>query len=394
MLRKFRVKNFLSFRDWQTLDLTVAANAPEMPGRFVRSIPDSKDRFPTFVAIFGANASGKTNILRALTFVVRFVQISQNDPPNQLIQSLPFLGGDKNDDMSEFEVELDGALGNMEKRVKFNYRLSISPNQTQVLEEELKYSPHNRSRRLFSRCGQKIEFGEDFQIRSNDPSILKIRNNASVISTLAQFNHPMSVEIIDGLSSLRSNVAGVMGNHDFSIDAVSNFYNTNPTFVDDFLRLSGKFDLNLEGIEFTTVEGRLTPLFCHRGVSTPIHQTFESHGTKKIFALFPVLNSVLQSGSVAFIDELDNSIHSLLLPELIDLFVDPESNPNHAQLIAVCQNPSILQHLEKEEVFFAEKDTDGTSTIFGVKDIKRVRRESNIYANYLAGAFGGVPKVA
>ena len=68
MLRKFRVKNFLSFRDWQTLDLTVAANAPDLPGRFVQSVPGSKDRFPTFVAIFGANASGKTNILRALTF--------------------------------------------------------------------------------------------------------------------------------------------------------------------------------------------------------------------------------------------------------------------------------------------------------------------------------------
>ena len=81
--------------------------------------------------------------------------------------------------------------------------------------------------------------------------------------------------------------------------------------------------------------------------------------------------------------------------EIIDLFVDPTRNPRNAQLIAACQNPSILQHLEKEEVFFAEKACDnGATEIYGLKDIKGVRRESNIYANYLAGAFGGVPKVA
>ena len=185
MLRKFRVKNFLSFRDWQTLDLTVAGNAPEIRGRFVRSVPGSDDRFPTFVAIFGANASGKTNILRAVTFVAKFIQYSQNDPPSQLIPSIPFFGSEPNDDTSEFEVELDGALGEMETRVRFNYRLVISPNQTQVLEEELKYFPLGRPRRLFSRRGQKIEFGDDFQIQRNDPSIQKIRKNSSVISTLA-----------------------------------------------------------------------------------------------------------------------------------------------------------------------------------------------------------------
>ena len=394
MLRKFRVKNFLSFRDWQTLDLTVAANAPDLPGRFVRSVPGSKDRFPTFVAIFGANASGKTNILRALTFVARFVQFSQNDPPNQLIPSLPFFGGQSNDEMSEFEIEIDGAIGEMEERVRFHYRLAISTDQTHVVEEELKYYPHNRPRRLFLRRGQSFEFGEDFQIRSNDPSVRKIRKNGSVISTLAQFNHPLSVEMLNGLSLMQSNVAGVMGNHDFSMDAVSNFYRLNPHSLNDFLALSGKFDMNIERVEISTSESGLAPMFYHCGVNVPIHHTFESHGTNKIFSLFPIFNLVLQSGSVAFVDELDNSIHSLLLPEIIELFVDPERNPNHAQLIAVCQNPSILQHLEKEEVFFAEKASDGTSSIYGMKDIKGVRRESNIYANYLAGAFGGVPKVA
>ena len=71
-LRQFRVRNFLSFREWQTLDLTVAANAPDLPGRFVHPVLGTKGRFPTFVAIFGANASGKTNMLRAIAILITY----------------------------------------------------------------------------------------------------------------------------------------------------------------------------------------------------------------------------------------------------------------------------------------------------------------------------------
>ena len=113
-----------------------------------------------------------------------------------------------------------------------------------------------------------------------------------------------------------------------------------------------------------------------------------------VYNLFPTLFYAIQRGGVAVIDELDNAIHSLLVPEIVDLFVDPDRNPHRAQLIAVCHNPSILQYLEKEEIYFTEKSSVGATSIYGLKDIRGVRRESNIYANYLAGAFGGVPKIA
>ena len=113
-----------------------------------------------------------------------------------------------------------------------------------------------------------------------------------------------------------------------------------------------------------------------------------------IYNLFPTLYYALQRGGISVIDELDNAIHSLMVPEIVALFLDSERNPHHAQLIAVCHNPSKLQILEKEEVYFAEKAADGATSIYGLKDIKGVKRESNIYTNYLAGAFGGIPRVA
>ena len=394
MLRKFRVKNFLSFRNWQTLDLTVAANAPDLPGRFVQSVPGSKDRFPTFVAIFGANASGKTNILRALTFLTRFARFSHNYPPNSQIQSIPFFGIGQSESASEFELEFDGFFGNVQQRGKILYQVSVSSDQERVLVENLFYYPDRRPRRLYSRIGQEFKFGDDFNLNKNDPSIEKIRTNCSVISTLAQFNHHSSVEILENFSKIQSNVSGVFGNQEISMNAISKYYEENPNALDktiDFLR---KFDTGLTNIKIAKSGENFRPLFFHYGTRRALLEEYESHGTSKIFALFPTLLNVLENGGIAVVDELDNAIHSLLLPEIIDLFVDPGRNPRNAQLIAVCQNPSLLHHLEKEEVFFAEKGGDGATAIYGLKEIKGVRRESNIYANYLAGAFGGVPKVA
>ena len=394
MLRKFRVKNFLSFRDWQTLDLTVAANAPDLPGRFVQSVPGSKDRFPTFVAIFGANASGKTNLLLALTYLASFICYSQHDAPDQEIPLLPFLGNGWGEETTEFEMEFDIPYEDWEKRLRFYYRLVISADRSCVLEENLKYYPQRKSRRLFFRKGQEIKFGEDFDITNNDPSIKKVRKNTSVVSTLAFLNHSVSANLVRSIDSMDTNLSGILFERESFREKSSLLYQFQPHMLRSLIGILKKFDTGIESVEFTEMGNSQKPFFLHRNIKSRIPYEFESHGTKRIFSLYPILFKVLKLGGVAVIDELDNAIHSVLLSEIIDLFVDPTRNPRNAQLIAACQNPSILQHLEKEEVFFAEKGDNGATEIYGLKDIKGVRRESNIYANYLAGAFGGVPKVA
>ena len=394
MLRQFQVKNFLSFRDWQSLDLTVAANAPDLPGRLVHPVPGTKDRFPTFVAVFGANASGKTNILRAIAFLANFMRSSQTAPTNARLPMAQFYGEGQGEQPTEFEVELDGKFGISGKREVFRYRLVISHDQDRVLEEELVYYPLGRPKRLFSRRGQEFRFGDDYRIRKNDPTIPKIRQNSSVVSTLAQFNHSVSVEICQNLSFLHTNVEDVFSNREMAEPSVANSYFQSEELREGFLEFSRRFDIGIEKVEISISNRGMEPLFFHRGVHRPISRAAESHGTNMVYNLFPTLFYAMQGGGVAVIDELDNAIHSLLVPEIVDLFIDPDRNPHRAQLIAVCHNPSILQFLEKEEVYFTEKSSEGATSIFGLKDIRGVRRESNIYANYLAGAFGGVPKIA
>ena len=319
---------------------------------------------------------------------------SHQNQPNQPITVIPFFGENLGKDATEFEVEFDAPFYNLKDQTKYDYRLVISPDHRSVLEEELKYYRGNRPRNLFSRKGQKFRFGRDFQLHHNDLSVRKIRSNCSAITVLAQFNHPVSVNVLENFFTSHSNVPNLDKHEDQTISLASFFYDKNSELLDGFLEFSKKFNVGIEDVEIISSTSGLYPKFSHRGVSHPIPHGLESHGTKKFFSLFPDLFLAQYFGNIAFVDELDNAIHSLLLPEIIDNFVDPDRNPNNAQLIAACQNPSILQYLEKEEVFFAEKGDDGATEIYGLKDIKGVRRESNIYANYLAGAFGGVPRVA
>ena len=263
-----------------------------------------------------------------------------------------------------------------------------------MVEEDLVYFPLGRPKRLFSRRGQEFRFGSDFRIRRNDPAIPKIRENCSVVSTLAQFNHTVSVDISRNLSVLYVNVEDVFSNRETAAVSAADSYFHSAELRKGFLEFSRRFDIGIEKVEIAITNRGMEPLFFHRGVDRPISHTAESHGTNMVYNLFPTLYYAIQRGGVAIIDELDNAIHSLLIPEIVDLFVDPDRNRHQAQLIAVCHNPSILQYLEKEEIYFTEKSPDGATSIYGLKDIRGVRRESNIYANYLAGAFGGVPKIA
>ena len=107
--------------------------------------------------------------------------------------------------------------------------------------------------------------------------------------------------------------------------------------------------------------------------------------------IFPFLFIALQNGGVAVIDELDTSIHPLILPEILRWFYDPVRNPRNAQIWFTCQNISLLRELTKEEILLCEKDNLGGTSVFGLSSIKSVRRIDNYMTKYLGGTYGAVP---
>lgn len=125
----------------------------------------------------------------------------------------------------------------------------------------------------------------------------------------------------------------------------------------------------------------------------PLPVQLESQGTRTFIRIFPLLAAALQTGGIAVVDELDLSIHPIVLPEIMRWFHDIERNPHNAQLWMTCQNASLLEELVKEEVFFCEKDSKGRSAVYGLRDIQAVRRNDNYYRKYLGGVYGAVPNI-
>jgi predicted ATPase len=134
-------------------------------------------------------------------------------------------------------------------------------------------------------------------------------------------------------------------------------------------------------------------LFMHEGLALPMPMIYESHGTRQFFKIYPLIWHALETGGVAVLDELDASMHPIILGEILRWFHDPERNPHNAQLWMSCQNASLLEDLVKEEVLFCQKDNRGRTQVYGLRDIQSVRRTDNYYRKYLGGAFGAVPQI-
>ena len=142
----------------------------------------------------------------------------------------------------------------------------------------------------------------------------------------------------------------------------------------------------------STPQGPLA-VFTHQGLAFPMPLIYESHGTRQFIKLYPFLLNALESGGIAVIDELDSAIHPLVLPEILRWFRDPTRNPHNGQLWMTCHNASLLEDLSKEEVLFCDKDEYGRTEVYGLSDIRSVRRGENYYRKYLGGSYGAVPQI-
>jgi hypothetical protein len=394
MLRRLTIENFYSIADVQTLDLEIARNAPDPDERFARPIPTSDARFPKVVVLFGANASGKTNVLRALAFLLEFVRNSADWRPESPMLLLPFAGDPWTERLTRFLVEFDArVLEEHEQRVRYIYELEIASHANIVKREALIYHPYGRKRRLFERIGLDIRSGADFGLGKRDPVRTKIRENASVISMLARFNHRFATALYNNIQAVMTNITLFGERMSAPPRNATDYYVKNTDALSSLTEQIKTFDIGIEKIKMEPAADGIQPIFFHRGIRVPLSLVWESQGTKNIYNLYPYLWFVLKSGSVAVIDEIDNDIHPLILPELIRTFQGNDTNKSNAQLIISCHNATLLEYLVKEETYFTDKDSLGRTHIYGLKDVQGVRRDTNIYAKYLAGAFGAVPRL-
>lgn len=397
MLRLFEVENFFSIRERQCLDMNVARNAPELPHRLVPAYEGSQDRVSRVAVIFGPNASGKSNILKALTFLIHFARGSSTWEEESTAY-FNFATHEFGVKPTRLYAEFDGELIPGQPICTYSYEVIFENAQGKkgfksiVKREIFKYAPNGKPKRLIERNGDQYFIAPEFKLKNNDQRLSFVGKTSSLFPVLAKFNHELSHLIVKSLATMQSNVTSLSRN-DFSESGMTGYYEKNPEVLAAFCRYVRLMDLGIENIEIRKTPTGIIPMFTHKGLENPIVLGFESEGTQSLFRIFPPLFYALNVGGLVIIDELDRDIHPLLLPEIVSWFHNPELNKRNSQLVMSCHNATLLEYLVKEEVFLTEKSENGGTQLIALQDMKGVRRETNLYAKYLAGIFGAVPHI-
>ena len=401
MIYKLEIENFFSIRESQTLDIRASAHAPMDTDRLAGCWRDSDERAPKVVAVFGANGSGKSNLLRALSFATWFLQSSFAFSPGNRLPYEPFNDRSWLGNPTRLKFWLSGleTIGAVDQddmaECPYTYELVFdNANNQIVIREGIFYWPSATGRR--TRLVERFEDGTVKAARVFGLSGYKralenvLRPNASVISTLAQFNHPVATAIKGFVNTTRTNI--LFEKVEIDHNMVVREYSYRPDIVESLNREIGRIDVGVRTLEVVGSSNGPRLNFRHEGLAEPMPFGMESHGTQQFLKLFPLISDVLTTGSIAIIDELDAAIHSMLLPEIMRWFHDPDRNPHNAQLWTSCHNVSLLEELSKEEIVFCEKEWSGSTELYALSDVKGVRRDDNYYRKYLGGVFGAVPR--
>ncbi len=418
MLVEFSVGNYRSFKDTVTFSMVAAkmtAQDKQLDENNVFKVDDDLSLLRSS-AIYGANASGKSNLAAALQFMRLFVLNSSKE--TQVAENIivePFrLSTDTIDKPSSFEIVfiLEGR----------KYRYGFTVNTQNVVSEWLYHVPLTREAKLFERQLDKIRVTNSF--KEGKAITDKTRNNALFLSVVAQFNGALSqkilhwfrnVNIISGLSDMgllpytiqllgdakrRDEVVGLIKKLDLDIDDIRVEKGKLPTFrdapqemrglVEELVKLSKRPDAEL--IELQTSHRKYNSNGEQVSFESFDVDKHESEGTKKLVALSGPLIDTLKNGKTLFVDEMDARLHPLITCAIIGLFNSKESNPNNAQLIFITHDTNLLSkdRFRRDQIWFAEKDKLGATHLHSLVEYK-VRNDASFDTDYISGKYGAIP---
>ena len=402
MIHRFRINNFQSIREGVELDLRIPGTTPER-SCFRSSRSRSDIRLPSVVALVGPNGSGKTALLRALIATIHFAAFSYRSyTAGSTADFLPFLSTETKTKPTRIEVEFDASwLGSDsgEARSLLRYTLILVREgefdlvPTSVGYEALHAFPKGRPRRILERRRDKpIYISKELGVRPHDDRLSSIPPRASVISALSEMKVESFPEIAAEIGSAQTNIVGP---DPWRLDTktVTRFYQRDQNLVNEVSNRLQRFDLGIGGMQPQQVQaGQWKLFFDHAGLDMPVVLDRESAGTRHLVHIFPQLHSVLDNGHLAIMDALDSDFHSDLSAEILGWFRQEQTNRDSAQLICSLHNLSVLDDLEKEEVFVVQKDQHGATHVHGAREVAGLRRDGNLQKQYRSGSIGGLPR--
>jgi AAA15 family ATPase/GTPase len=408
MLLRFRFSNVRSFRDEQELSL-VAGPGKDLP-ELVRHPPGVREGVLPLAAMYGANASGKTNVLRSLAFMKNAVSASYRKwKPDGPIPRDPFLADESSRGQgSEFVV--DFLLRGI--RHQYGFRLDSES----VLEEWLHVYPNAKKQTWFHRkAGVRILFSSKLPGENRTIENLT-RKNCLFLSAAAQNNHEALLPIYQWFVT---SVIFVMGGRSDEVTKGLCAASESRRSISSLLAAAdlGIVDIQIQeenrsDVEKRVLEAVVAIIRSDGAPDPPIPETVsniqlvhrfgdrlsaftgeqESDGTIAYLAVLGPVVDAIRNGALMCIDELDASLHPLLAGQLTRLFNSPSSNPRGAQLIFTTHDINLLGAglLRRDQVWFTEKNNDGASHLYPLSDFKP-RKEENLQSGYLQGRYGAIP---
>lgn len=386
MLVQFMIKNVLSFRDETILDMT-AINAYKEHECNLIDI-GAKDKFVRVAAIYGANASGKSNLNIAMRYFQKIVVESLNnvdDGEDAVLKRYynPF-SFESNNENSEFQIiEI---VGEDEYRYGFEY------NSECIVAEWLyrKNLNTNRTSIIFERTTENVEFGASVR---KECELYKTQIPTETL-VLSFFNKlKLKTEVFKTVYN--SIMDTLVVSTDFCEDQ-GLLEAMLPQIIDeekeDLLRFLNAIDTEIKDIGYDDNEKEISFFTVHKGRDDkyyPLGLYCESEGTIKSIMLFIYARTAILNDKSIFVDELNVKLHPLLLKFIIDLFYN---NNSEAQLIYTTHDTTLMdkKFFRRDQIWFVQKDQFGYSELSALSDFK-VRSDASFEKDYLAGVYGGIP---
>jgi len=371
--------------------------------------------------IYGANASGKSKFIEAIQFMKSFVITSSKDSQKgEPIDIMPFqLDTESENEPSEFEVVFS--------HQSTLYRYGFEVNRKQVVAEWLFHKPKTKEVEIFYRDYQNFETHS--RVFSRGTTLVRegmIRDNALLLSVAAQFNEPISSNVIDWFNDL----ATISGLKEEGYEGYTMFKTNEPNYKPKIIELLKAADLGIDDLSIEMLDLSNLPKDMPKEVREYIlkkskegeakfisdtitfHKRYdengkpagkvnfsmqenESSGTRKFFALTGPILDCLENGYPLIVDELDSKLHPNLVCKIISLFNSKEHNPKNAQLIFNTHDTNLLSSglFRRDQVWFTQKDKFGAAKIYSLGDFKsdEVRKSEPFEENYLRGKYGAIP---
>lgn len=378
MVLEIALTNFFSINEKITLDLQ-AANIQTKEARALDGniFSVGNERLLKTVAIYGANASGKSNIIKAVEAAVDIILDSHNYNEGDSFGFKPFKFGEKNA-LSEFYIRF------IVNGIEHEY--SFTCTRDEIITESLYYYPKGRKALIFSRNeskagGKKEKYEFTTVIRRPMDVASNTSRKTLFLSRASQMDREKAKEVYRWFNEQL--VFSYRGNTSVTTDR---FLGDNKDAV---LRALKAADSDI--VEFTYKDGELTT-FHRRNPSLPFDfNTEESKGTKILFRIMLTVMDVVRNNKVMFLDEVETSLHTRLVEYLINLF----HNSRSAQLVFTTHNTHLLdmRRFRKDQIFFVNKRDDGSSDLYSLFDYKDFREKMDLEKAYLQGRFDAVPYI-